>query len=208
MGSAARKIADGVAAEGRGRMKERSSAPRCTGDQKLLSASMATHRQAVEVRKPRAARLKDGAGWKVSSAVICILPGGFAGLSTGRMATACASGCALAHSPARRLSRAEARARPRRRRRAAKQLPGRQPRSFEFNQEHERCSVMMKMPPRLTETQGPKEGRLFRHDESASGSNIMKGRGLRRRVMQLWRARPPPRRSAQPPRRPRRSADS
>ena len=78
-------------------MKERSSAPCRTGDQKLLSASMARQRHAVEVRKPRAARLKDGAGSKVSSAVICILPGGFAGLLTGRMATACASGCALAH---------------------------------------------------------------------------------------------------------------
>ena len=97
MGSAARKIAGGVAAESRGRMKECSSAPCRTGDQKLLSASMARQRHAVEVRKPRAARLKDGAGSKVSSAVICIFPGGFAGLLTGRMATACASGCALAH---------------------------------------------------------------------------------------------------------------
>src|SRR5829696_4024901 len=74
MGSAARKIVGGVAAESRGCMKERSSTPRRTGDQKLLSASMARQRHAVEVRKPRAARLRDGLGWRVSSAVICILP--------------------------------------------------------------------------------------------------------------------------------------
>src|SRR3954447_24973877 len=50
---------------------------------------------------------------------------------------------------------------------------------------------MMKMPPRLTGIRAPKKGRLFRHDGSASGSNIMKVRRLRTRSYNESMTRPP-----------------